>query len=305
MDNPALSRRMALTGMGAAAFTALVPHSALALELEALGAPLAFQALPIRRFLVQDFGGTLRVMRTMGYGRIELASFPGMVGNFRGDFSPLERTPAGEIRRHLLAAQLPCDSCAFLAHEFEPEYWPHTLAWARAIGVKTMIIMGGDPSAQASATELGRYFDSLNAAGERVREAGMTLWAHTYAAIWKPAAGGGALVDQLLAKVDAAHCQLQIDFGSVGQVEGDGAELIRRYGARIASVHLRDGKKPTDPNAYFPALALGEGEVQWAPVIRAARQAGVRDYVVEMQVRPLIGVLDAHKTSIDYLRAMT
>lgn len=304
MPEALLSRRDALTGAVAALATAAPFSNALAMELRDLGAPLALQALPIRRFLVRDFVGTLRVARTMGYGRIELASFPGMVGNFRGDFTPLERVPPRDVRRQLGQAGMPCDSCAFLSHEFEPEYWPSTVAWAQGVGVRTMIYTGGDPPAQATASDLADYFDRLNAAGERAREAGMRLWAHTYAAIWRPAAGGATLVDQVLAKVDAEHCQLQLDFGSVGQAEVDGAEIIRRYGARIASIHLRDGKKAVDPNAYFPALPLGEGEVDWAAVLRAGRQAGVRDYVVEMQVRPLIGVLDAHKTSIDFLRAL-
>jgi hypothetical protein len=36
-----------------------------------------------------------------------------------------------------------------------------------------------------------------------------------------------------------------------------------------------------------------------------ARAGGVKSYIVEMQVRPVEGSMDAFKESIKYLRAMT
>lgn len=302
MKLPRISRRQALLG-GLAAATGGAAPPALALDTERLGEPLSVQALAIRRFLARDFAGTLRLLRAMGFGQIELASFPGMVGNFRGDFAPLEKLAPQTVRRELERAGLPCRSCHFLPAEFEPARWSQTLDWARGVGIRTMVLVDVHVPSRPSADAVKRFVEILNATGEQVKAAGLQMALHTDASLWSRF-GDGLVADAVLAQVDAARCQLQLDFASVVQGDADGAALIDRYRGRITSLHLRDGRRPVDPEAYLPALPLGEGEVNWGQVMAAARRAGIRQYIVEMQLRPAFGMLDGLKTSIDYLRAL-
>jgi sugar phosphate isomerase/epimerase len=276
---------------------------ATAMDIDVLGEPLGVQALAIRRFIVADLDGTLELLRAMDYGQIELVSFPGFVGNFRGDFTPLEYLPPSEIRRRIVRAGLDCHSCHFLAHEYEHSNWNETLDWARGIGIDTMVYAGGELPRQPTVDDMRRHFDLLNETGARVRTEGMRMAIHSDADFWR-SAGDRTVADYFVEHVEPSHCAIQLDFGSVVQAGVEGAQIVERYGDRIESIHLRDGKPPIDPEAYLPALPLGEGDVDWRAVMAAARRVGIHRYIVEMQLRPLVGMLDALRTSVDYLKAL-
>jgi sugar phosphate isomerase/epimerase len=142
----------------------------------------------------------------------------------------------------------------------------------------------------------------LNAAGERVRAAGMKMGFHTDAAVWRTLDGQSA-TEEMMRRLDPRLVSIQMDFGTIVQTGSDGAAILERWPGRFFSVHLRDAKRPVDTYAYLPAAPLGTGEVDWTRVLRAARKAGVTSYVMEM-VRYPGGVLDGFKESIDYLRRL-
>lgn len=293
-------RRALLLGLAAAA---LPLAGVRAVPLDSFGEPLAVQASALRLHLIRDFDGTLRILRAIGFGEIELVSFPGFAGSTRGDTSALAPLAPRSIAERLARAGLACRSCHFTPAELTADALPRTAEWASAIGVRTMVLAGNELPRGATRDDVRRHADMLTAIGTRVRAAGFALAIHTDHHLWQPVDGRPA-ADGVLALVAPELVSLQLDFASVVQAGADGADLVARYGSRIHSLHLRDARTPADPNAYLPALPLGEGQVDWRAVLIAARRANIRRYIVEMQLRPLFGVFDACKQSLDYLRAL-
>jgi len=302
MNLPLPSRRAALAlGAGVLAMSAaprLAVTPAKAMDLATLS-PLGFQAHSIRIPLARDFPGTLRVMRAMGYEAVELAYFPGFAGNVRGGFTPLEDLRPDQIRRTISDADLICSSAHFLDDALQPDQFARSADWARGVGLTYMVHGGLALPARPSMDDLRRELDKLNETGVRVRAAGMRLGLHTSHHVWRTLDGQPA-VEEMMRRLDPANCDIQIDFGSIVQAGVDGAAILDRYPGRFFSLHLRDAKTPEDSYAYLPAAPLGTGEVDWVAVLRAARRAGVKQYVVEMTQAPG-GVLDAKKESYDFL----
>ena len=72
------------------------------------------------------------------------------------------------------------------------------------------------------------------------------------------------------------HLGLELDAFWVAHAGLDPAAYLRARGQRVRLVHLKDGRH--QPLAFTP---LGEGEIDLAPVIAAARDAGVEALYVE------------------------
>jgi sugar phosphate isomerase/epimerase len=282
----------------AAGLSTLAAAPGAAMDLRTLS-PLGFQAHSLRVALARDFPGTLKVMKAMGFDMIELASFPGFAGDRRGDFGPLGAMPPAEVRRIITEAGLTSTSAHFLAHEFLPDRFEASVAWAKAIGLTHLVYAGLELPAQPTLAQLGAQLHLLNQTGARVRAAGLRMGFHTDAHVWRTIEGRSA-TEEMMRRLDPVNVAIQMDFGTIVQSGADGAAILERWPDRFFSLHLRDAKKPADPYAYLPAAPLGTGDVDWAPVLRAARRANIRHYVVEMTRYPG-GILDALKESHDYL----
>jgi sugar phosphate isomerase/epimerase len=296
-----LSRRRLLAASAAAGAAPLLTGPARAMDLRQLS-PLAFQAHTMRVPLARDFPGTLKVMRAMGFEAVELASFPGFVGDRRGDFTPLQNLTPAQVRRTVADAGLICTSAHFLPPEFRPDRFARSVDWAKGVGLTHMVYAGLELPERPTMDQLRAQLDVLNEAGARVRAAGLALGFHSDSHVWRMLDGQSA-TEEMMRRLDPKLVRIQMDFGTIIQTGADGASILERYPDRFFSVHLRDAMRPADTWAYLPAEPLGTGEVDWARVIRAARAAGVKHYVVEMTRYPG-GVFDAMKQSYDYLRAL-
>ncbi|HEY3965926.1 MAG TPA: sugar phosphate isomerase/epimerase family protein [Planctomycetaceae bacterium] len=79
-----------------------------------------------------------------------------------------------------------------------------------------------------------------------------------------------AQFDQLLKQVDAPLFGLTIDVGHVHCVEsGAIADYLRHWGGRLFNVHIEDMRKGVHEHLRF-----GEGEIDFAPVMRTLAQIG-------------------------------
>ena len=57
--------------------------------------------------------------------------------------------------------------------------------------------------------------------------------------------------------------------------------------------------------ANFPgSLAVGQGDIDWKSVFVGAKKGGIKNYFVEMEVRPPTDPMEAMKVSADYLRKL-
>lgn len=106
-----------------------------------------------------------------------------------------------------------------------------------------------------------------------------------------------ARFEQLLARIDAPHFRLTLDLGHLHCLgETPIADVIRRWGSRIANIHIEDMRAGVHEHLMF-----GEGEMDFPPIIAALREVGYRDGVhVELSRHSHDGV-NAAKRAIEFL----
>lgn len=263
--------------------------------------PLLFQSHSLRDWFIRDFAGTLRELKEVGYSGMELTSFHGFRGNFRGDYGALTDMPPATIRQIVRDAGLACDSSHFLAEEFADDRFGAAVSWAQSLELKYMVLTGL-PAAK-SAADWQKNFEVLNRLGERVRAEGMQLGFHTDAAVWSRVDGKLAM-DEMLRNVPRENCLQQLDLAGVIERDVDAAAYLRANPGRFFWLHIRDGVKPAEAGAYLPALVPGQGVLEWRGILSGAEAGQVQSYIVEMQVRPVSGSMDAFKDSYRYLRML-
>ena len=84
----------------------------------------------------------------------------------------------------------------------------------------------------------------------------------------------------ILENTDRRYVAFQLDVLWATDGGADPVELLRKYPKRIKLLHIKDGINVADPADATP-VPLGEGEMDFDPIIRAAKKAGVRYYVYE------------------------
>jgi sugar phosphate isomerase/epimerase len=153
----------------------------------------------------------------------------------------------------------------------------------------------------------------FNRWGAAVKAAGFRFAYHPHG--FEFAATGGAnderVFDVLIAATDPALVSFEMDVFWVYHAGVDPVALLEKYAGRWTMLHLKDLRKgalrglqpgvtagsapPTDK------IAVGQGEIDWPAVLRAARKQGVKHLFVEDEtLTPLTSI----PASLDYLRAL-
>ncbi len=252
----------------------------------ALGWPVGCQMYPTRDLIGKDFAGTLRQMREAGYQTIEMCSPPGYPST---GFGALTKLKAPEMRRLIEGAGLRCESCHYQFGELKQNL-DDRIAFAKELGLKQMVLaMFGLPD-NAGLADWTQAANELNKIGERTRKAGIQMVFHNHEFEFRQI-GGVLIYDHLMGVLnpDAVKMQFQVAVISIGY---QAATFFEKYPGRFASMHLADWSASEKKQ-----VPIGAGVVDWKPLFTAAKNAGVKNYFVEMS-------LDLMKASTQYLRAL-
>ncbi|MDX3899256.1 MAG: sugar phosphate isomerase/epimerase [Sphingobium sp.] len=265
-----------------------------------------------------DLDGTLAELARIGYRTVELAGYIG-------------RTPR-ELRAALDRAGLRCISAHVPGKPFRPA--PRTLdddpallaAEAHILGFDTVImplfvtpphlpvVLGADGDAKkavnavvAKMTEADWRWcaDYMNAKAAALKTHGLRFGFHNHGNEFGPA-GGGSVMDLLIAHTDPALVSFELDCGWAAGAGVDPAAFIRRHPQRVSALHIKDVAKTTKPNfeLRMDPAELGEGLIDWPDVFRAARTAGIERFFVEREApftRPSIEML---RSDFGYLSSL-
>jgi len=159
-------------------------------------------------------------------------------------------------------------------------------------------------------TDLDHYkklAEKLNAAGAAAKAAGLGFAYHNHAFELEPIEGSTPL-DTLIAETDAATVQLELDVFWVSVAGHDPAETLRRHAGRVPLVHLKDKaaglatqfNEKVTPETF---KEVGNGSIDFAAVLAAAKETGVKHYFVEQdqtQGDPLASL----RQSYDHIRSL-
>ncbi len=274
------SRRTILARLAAPAATVWL------LGADPLKLPIGCQLYPVRDLLGKDFEGTLRQIAAIGYKSVEMCSPQGYTNS---GFSTLANRKASQIRSTIRAAGLACESCHYNYRELK-ESLEERIDYAKQLGLKQMILASFGLPADATLAEWERAAAELNIIGERVRKSGLQLGYHNHNREFEKV-DGVLVYDRLMAEFDPKLVKMQFQTAVIS-LGYDAVPYFEKFPGRFLSMHLADwsaSEKKTMP--------VGGGVIDWKRLFGAARNAGIRNYFVEVD-------LDAMKASYPYLHQL-
>jgi sugar phosphate isomerase/epimerase len=266
--------------------------------------PIALQLYSVREDLANDFEGTLRKVKALGYEGVE---FAGLYGYEPETIRKLLR----EIGLTPVSAHVPFD--ALMA---DPQGMVNDYA---EIGCKYIAIPYLTPEYRPNAEKFSEVIEGAKVLGKAASERGLTLLYHNHDFEFEKINGEYAL-DVLYNSVPADLLQTQIDTCWVNVAGEDPAAYLQKYTGRSPVVHLKDfvmpGKQPekmyeligiqddqkgTEEEA-FDFRPLGMGVQNFPNILQACKAAGTHWVVVE-QDRPSMGktAMECAEDSIKYL----
>ncbi|MCU0511063.1 MAG: sugar phosphate isomerase/epimerase [Anaerolineae bacterium] len=241
---------------------------------------IGLQLYTVRDALAQDFEGTIRKIAAMGYEGVETA---GMFGESPQSAAALFRSLGLKV---------------IGAHS------PLPLGDDAARVVETLGILGTDlaicpwlPPEEyyQSLAGVQRVVDLLNEADASARRHGLRLMYHNHDFEFLPLADGTLPLLYLLEHV-APTVLFEIDTYWVKTAGQDVVAMLERFGDRAQLLHIKDGPAVRGR----PMLALGEGVMDFAPIVAASRAAAL---VVELD-ECATDMLTAVETSYRYLKGL-
>ncbi|MEZ5402226.1 MAG: sugar phosphate isomerase/epimerase [Bryobacteraceae bacterium] len=251
-----------------------------------LGLPIGCQTYPVRKAIEADFDGALRQLAAAGFQAIELCSPHGYI---KEGFGALADQDPREVRRRIEAAGLRCESSHYKPAEFQPDAIGRTIEYARGLGLKQMVLATFSLRNATLERWIARAGE-INRAAEEIHKAGMQTIFHNHNVEFEKL-DGALIYDRLLAELDPKLVKMQFQVWVVS-MGVDPVATLRKLGNRAASLHLQD---------YDPATkgmtAIGKGSIDWKVLFGVAREAGVKNYFVEMDL-PLM------EASVPFLRRL-
>ena len=254
-------------------FTALLAMPVLAQTTrssKAFKGQLAIQLWSFRHDFEKDVPGTLRRVRALGFTQVELAGYYNLT--------------ARQFKAELTRAGLKAVSMHVGFDEIQTKL-DEIISEAQLLGVKQIGVPWiNSPFTKADCEKAIAVF---NQAGQQLAARGITFFYHLHGYEFVANKGGeGTLYDLLLERTDPKFVKLQLDTLHVAHPGQDPAALLRKHPERFVSLHLKDlrqGKAPdnTGEVADEDGRPLGQGVINWPDVLKAARQAGVKRYIIE------------------------
>ena len=258
---------------------------------------VGLQLYTVAESLEKDFEGTLQSIHKIGYAEVEAAG-------------ALHRS-AAQWRKSLNNFGLHCAS----SHLLGDDPIPAMMDFAKEIGatyVVTALYML-NPTADDAAyrrmiarltlDDYKRMAEQCNRLGEQAKQRNLQLAYHNENIEFEPKAGSTGY-KTLLAETDARLVKLELDCGWMVAAGHDPVEYLRAHPDRYRMLHVKDFKPIVKPTYGLAAgdspesAQLGRGTIDYVPIVKAARQAGIEYYYVEEEppfVTPLMQAL-----AIDY-----
>jgi sugar phosphate isomerase/epimerase len=133
--------------------------------------------------------------------------------------------------------------------------------------------------------KLGR---ELTRHGRKLADDGLTLQYHNHHFEFtkvgvRGGRGGRCGLEILYASSDGAYLQSELDVGWVARAGADPTVWLLRLKGRVDQVHIKDWGVIGREAVWMP---LGEGNMNWPPILKACRQAGTKYYIYEQDNCP-------------------
>lgn len=236
---------------------------------------IGLELYSLRDYLKTDIPGTLKYVKDLGITEVEVAGFPNTISN-------------AEIKKELDKAGLKPKSALMNFDDFDTNI-EKVIVDAKALGVRYVgTAWIPHRQNQFGLKESDKAIEVFNRAGERLAQEGMHLFYHGHGFEFKQMEdGSGTYFDYIVRNTNPTNVSYECDVYWAFHGGQDPALLLRKYPGRFVALHLKDmayGQSTGEYSGGTPLtsdVALGTGQIDFTPIMRAAIDTGVKFYFIE------------------------
>ncbi len=269
---------------------------------------VGIQLYGVKNTLANDFEGTLRAIKEMGYDYVEFAGYHGKTSE--------------QIKLILENLNLKCVSAHQNLNFFEEDPIS-AVNFLKGFGVKYVVIPWYEKSKLAGSDKWEDTVKYFNKYADIFAENGMMLGYHNHDFEFETA-DGKYLHDHIFARVPEDKIFPEIDTCWVRYAGLDPSKKIREFTGRVPLVHLKDfvakrlgggpvydligasgeqAKKASNEENDFEFRPLGKGIQDFSPILKACEECGCDTVIVEQdETYGGMSELEAARISREYLK---
>ena len=250
--------------------------------------PIALQLYSVREQLKEDFIGTLRAVKEMGYDGVELVGLYGYSAQeLKNMFQEIGLIP---LAVHAGFPEMAAD--------------PDFAAAYKGLGCDYAIVSYLPPEFRPDSGRFDETIATLKEVIQHVEKSGLKLCYHNHDFEFQKIDDAYGLdilykeIPDMMAELDS--CWIKV----AGE---DPVKYIRKYAGRQALLHVKDffGTKSADCRSDFEFRPVGYGVQNFREILLAAEEADVSWLIVEQDAPSLEkSALECAKMSIDYLKTL-
>lgn len=245
-----------------------------------------------RKYFEKDIPSTLDIIKGLGITDIEFSNLFG-------------QTAAG-LRKMLDEKKLRCSSFG-VSYEDLVGKTAEVAQNARTLGASYVRVAGIPHKGVLTLEQAQKAIDDFNRIGKILKEQyGLQFIYHNHGFEFQPYEDG-TLYDLIVRKTDPFYVSFELDILWAFFPGQDPAKLLRKYGNRYETMHLKDLRKGVKGDmsggtSQDNDVALGTGQIDLPEVLKAAEKAGIKHYYIEDESN---NVMTQVPQSIAYLKSLT
>ena len=147
--------------------------------------------------------------------------------------------------------------------------------------------------------------EDFNRAGKTLKESGLTFTYHAHGYEFQPYEDG-TLLDYLFKNTNPDYVSFQMDIFWIHFGGGDPVGLMKKYGNRWKTMHIKDMKKGTPKDltgltSVENNVTVGTGELNMPAILKEAKRIGVKHYFIEDESSSITTQVPA---SVAYMKSL-
>ncbi|WP_266365901.1 sugar phosphate isomerase/epimerase family protein [Tellurirhabdus rosea] len=153
--------------------------------------------------------------------------------------------------------------------------------------------------AQKSMEQWKRIADDFNRVGEEVRKGGLKFGYHNHDYSFKPL-DGKIPHEYLLNNTDPQNVMFELDLCWIEAAGQSAVTHLKNYGKRYELCHIKDFNRQGEG---IRQADLGKGVVDYSKILKAARKAGMKHFLVEQEEYPK-SPMESMQIDADYMKKL-
>ena len=265
---------------------------------------IGIQLYSVRADMMKNPLPTLTALAKMGYTHVEHANY--VNEKFYGWSAKEFRKVLNDLGLHMPSGHTVMTPKHWDSSKNEfTASWKKTVEDAATMGQEYVISPSMDESARSSYDGLMKQLDQFNKAGDLCKASGMKFGYHNHNFEFTEKVNGEVIYDLILKHTDPDKVMQQLDFGNLFGTGARGADWIKKYPGRFASLHVKDEIKAEkgEMNDGYDSTILGDGLVDPKAVSLLAKQiGGAHHFIIEQESYQGLTPLECAKINLDRMK---